>query len=154
MSNCLWTLEVTVLMIDLKHAEKRNGEFCCCDDHDDDCKNSLSELEACEEGQCDILLSVTVSPCTEISDHGPCSVYTDEIKNAKIFGDNGYYFILHFTTTSQANNVRKCELIEEWSNPINNSVPTHKLKMKKLLVIQKCYEIHKCPILAKYEQAY
>ena len=112
-SNCLWTLDVTVLVIDLKHTEKRNGQFCCCDDYDWQCEDSLSALGTCEEGQCDLLLNVTVSPCTEVSNHTPCSVFTDEIMDAKMFGDNGYYFIFHFTTTSQVNNVRKCELIAE-----------------------------------------
>ena len=120
MSNCLWKLDVTVLVTDLKLAEKRNGQFCCCDADDKDCEDSLSELGTCAEGQCDLLLSGTVSPCTEVSNHTPCSVFTDEIMAAKMFGDNGYYFIFHLTTTSQANIVRKCELIEglrkEWSN--------------------------------------
>ena len=92
----------------MKHAEKRNGRFCCCDAYDKYCEDSLYELGMCEEGKCDISLHVTVSPCTESSSSGPCSVFTDEIKDANKFGDNGYYFIFHFTTTSQANKVRKC----------------------------------------------
>ena len=92
-SNCLWTLDVTVLVIDMKHAEKRNGEFCCCD-KSMQCENSLGELEMCE-GNCDLLLNVTVSPCTESRRPGPCSVFTDEIKDAKKFYE--YYFIFHFT---------------------------------------------------------
>ena len=106
--NCLWTLDVIVLVIDMKHAEKRNGEFCCCDADQKDCEDSLSALGTCEEGKCDLLLSVTVSPCIESSNHEVCSVVTDEITDAKMFGDNGYYFISHFTTTTQAEIVRKC----------------------------------------------
>ena len=96
-----------MLVIDMNHAEKRNGQFCCCDK---ECEDSLSELGTCAEGQCDLLLSVTVSSCTESSNHKVCSIVTDEIMDAKMFGNNGsgYYFISHFTTTSQANNVRKC----------------------------------------------
>ena len=101
-SNCLWTLDVTVLVIDMKHAEKRTGQFCCCDK--DKCEDSLSELGTCNEGECDIVFSVTVSPCTESSSPWPCSVSTVEVKNAENVGNYGYFF--HFTTTAQANNVR------------------------------------------------
>ena len=104
-SNCVWTLDVTVLVIDMKHAEKRNGQYCCCDVKENVCENSLNEPGMCE-GNCDLLLNVTASRCTESTRTGPCSVFTDEIKDAKKF--HGYYFIFHFTTTSQANNVSKC----------------------------------------------
>ena len=106
MSNCLWTLDVTLLVIDMKHAEKTNGHLCCCDVYDKHCVDSLSELGTCEEGNCDRLFNVIVSPCTESTSSGPCSVFTDEIKDANNIGDYGLFF--HFTTTSQANNVRKC----------------------------------------------
>ena len=107
MSNCLWTLDVTVVVIDMKHAEKRNGEFCCCDDdYDKNCKKSLSELGMCTEGKCDLLLNVTVSPCTESTSSGPCSIITEGITNAEKFGD--YRYVFYFTTISQANKVRKC----------------------------------------------
>ena len=101
-SNCLWTLDVTVLVIDMKHVEKTFGEFCCCDTSE--CADSLIELGACE-ARCDLLLNVTISPCTESTNPGSCSVITDGITNAQKFGDYGYFF--YFTTTSQANNVRK-----------------------------------------------
>ena len=101
-ANCQWTLDVTVLVTDLKHAEKRNEQFCCCDK--DKCVDSLSELGTCVEGECDIVITVTVSPCSESSSPWPCSVSTVEVKNAENFGDYGYFF--HFTTTAQANNVR------------------------------------------------
>ena len=104
-SNCLWTLDVTVLVIDIKHAEKKNGQFCCCDDNE--CEDKLNDLDTCME-KCDLVFNVTVSPCTESSISGPCSLFTDQINNAKKFGDNGYYFIFHFTTSSQAKIVRKC----------------------------------------------
>ena len=106
MSNCLWTLNVTVLVIDMKHAKKRNYErFCCCDDINKDCENSLSELGTCEAGNCDIIFNVTVSPCTESTNPGPCSISTDEEMDAETFGGIGYLFV--FTTTAQANNVRE-----------------------------------------------
>ena len=105
MSECLWTLDVTVLVIDMKNAAKAYGEFSCCDKGK--CAKSLSELGTCGEGRCDLLLSVTVSPCTESTSSAPCSVFTEGIKNAEMFGDYGYYFIFHFTTTSQASNVSK-----------------------------------------------
>ena len=101
-SNSLWTLDVTVLVIDLKHAEKRNGLLCCCDT--DNCEETLSELGTCKERECDIVLSATVSPCTESSSPWPCSVSTDAAEDAEALGDWGYLF--HFTTTVQANNVR------------------------------------------------
>ena len=105
----LWTLDVTVLVIDMKHAEKRNGKFCCCDDDHIMCQESLNDLGTCEEGNCDIILSVIVSPCTGSGSgtgrHWPCSVSTDEIDDAELFGNNGYYFIFHFETKSQPNGV-------------------------------------------------
>ena len=104
-SNCLWTLNVTVLVIDMKHVEKRNEEFCCCDIKDTYCENSLSELGTCKAGKCDIFFNVTVSPCTESMSPGPCSISTDEEMDAEMFGGIGYLFL--FTTTAQANNVRK-----------------------------------------------
>ena len=103
-SNCLWTLDVTVVVIDMKHAAKRNGQFCCCDNSYDPCQNSISELGTCKEGKCDLVLNVTVSPCTEITSPGPCSIFTDEIKNAQV-GDYGFFF--HFTMSSKANIVSK-----------------------------------------------
>ena len=106
MSICLWTLDVTLLVIDMKRAAKRNGKFYCCDDYDNHCKDNLYELETCTKAECDLLLNVTVSPCTESTSSGPCSVFTDEIHDAENFGDYGLFF--HFTTTSQANIVRKC----------------------------------------------
>ena len=106
-SNCLWILDVTVLVIDMKHAEMRNGKFCCCDKNK--CGNSLSELGMCEEGNCDLLLSATFSPCIESTSPAPCSVFTEVIPNAENFGDYSYFF--NFTTTSQANNVRKCYVL-------------------------------------------
>ena len=110
-SNCLWTLDVTLFVIDMKHADKRNGKFCCCDEKMDNmCEDNLHNLGTCAEGKCDLLLSVTVSPCTESTSPGPCSVSTDEIKKAEnILGDYGLCF--HFTTTEKANNVRKCSCI-------------------------------------------
>ena len=68
-ANGLWILDVTVLVIDMKHAEKRNEEFCCCDRKK--CEDSLSELGTCKEGKCELLLSATVSPCTSPA---PCSI--------------------------------------------------------------------------------
>ena len=97
MSNCPWTLDVTVFVIDMKHAEKRGDKFCCCDDGDKDCKDSLSEVGMCE-GNCDLLLNVTVSPCTESLSSGPCSVITDEIKDAENFDEYGFFFHSFFTS--------------------------------------------------------
>ena len=96
-----------MFVIDMKHAEKREGKFCCCDEKNDNmCKDNLHDLGTCNEGKCDLMLNVTVSPCTESTSPGPCSVSTDEIKKpVKILGDYGLCF--HFTTTEQANNVRK-----------------------------------------------
>ena len=90
------------------HADKRNGKFCCCDEKQDNmCEDYLHNLGTCMEGKCDLLLSVTVSPCIESTNPGPCSVSTDEIKKAEnILGDYGLCF--HFTTSEKANNVRKC----------------------------------------------
>ena len=109
-SNCLWELDVTVLVIDMKHAVKRNEEFCCCDDNDNKCRSSLTELMTCKK-DCDMVFNVTVSPCTESTSSGLCSIITEGITNAEKFGDKGYYFIFRFTTTSQANNVRNVPLL-------------------------------------------
>ena len=95
-----------MFVIDMKHAEKRNEQFCCCDDSYDPCENSLSDLGKCKERKCDVLLKVIVSPCTENTSSGPCSIFTEGITNAEMFGEYGYFF--HFTATSQANKVRKC----------------------------------------------
>ena len=103
-SNCLWTLDVVVVVIDMKHTVKRNEKFCCCGVEGMDCVNNKSDLEMCAEGECDVLLSVTVSPCTESSSPWPCSVPTVEEEDAEALGDCGYLF--HFTNTAQANNVR------------------------------------------------
>ena len=104
-SNCLWMLNVTVLVIDMKHAEKRNEEFCCCDIKDTYCENSLIELGMCKVGKCEIFFNVTISSCTESTSPGPCYLSSDEEMDAEKFGDIGYLFL--FTTTEQANNVRK-----------------------------------------------
>ena len=106
MSNSQWTLDVTVLVIDMKQVEKKDGEFCCCDamGMDMDCQESPSEVGTCEVGKCDPLLNVTVAPCTESTSSGPCSVSTVKVKDAETFSDYGYFF--QFTTTAQAKNVR------------------------------------------------
>ena len=104
-SNSLWTLDVTVLVIDMKHAEKKNGKFCCCDEEDmNKCEDYLNDLGKCRK-KCDILFYVTVSPCTDSTNPGPCSVVTDDIQDAKNIDDYGLCF--HFTTTAQARNVSK-----------------------------------------------
>ena len=110
MSNCLWTLDVILLVIDMKHAEIDNGEFCCCDNDDDPCTKYLNQLVTCTERRCDILFNVQVSPCEENSSSEPCSLSTDEMKNAENIGDYGLLF--HFTTTARANDVRKCSCTE------------------------------------------
>ena len=76
-SNCLWTLDVTMLVIDMKHAEKRNGKFCCCDEDDNKCENNPDDLGRCNKKKCCILFNVTVSPCTDSASLGACSVFTD-----------------------------------------------------------------------------
>ena len=105
-SNCLWTLDVIVLVIDMKHAEKNDdGEYCCCDEKGPmKCKDSLSDLGMCEERKCDVVLNVTVSPCTESSSLWPCSVSTLVVEDAENLSNYGYIF--HFTTSAQANKVR------------------------------------------------
>ena len=102
-SSCQWMLDVTVFVIDMKHAKKKDGKFCCCDI--DECEDTLSELGTCGK-RCDVLFHVTVSPCTDSTSPGPFSVFTDDIQNAKKLDDYGLCF--HFTTTEQANDVRKC----------------------------------------------
>ena len=90
-SKCLWTLDETVLVIDMKQAEKIYGELSCCDNYNS-CDNSPSELGTCIE-KCDLLLNVTVRPCTECKSLELCFVFNEGITNAKKFGGNGYYLI-------------------------------------------------------------
>ena len=104
-SNCLWTLDVTVLVIDMKHAEKRNGQFCCCDQ--DECENDPNNLGICRK-KCDVLFHVTVSPCTDSTSPKPCSVFTDEIEFDRDSDDYIYGYFFHFMTTAQAKKVGKC----------------------------------------------
>ena len=101
-----------MFMIDMEHAEKKaNGDFCCCD-KDDTCTADLSQLETCEEGKCDILLNVTVSPCTESTSSGPCSIFTNEIHDAENFGDYIYGYMFYFKTTAQAMKVREYSITQ------------------------------------------
>ena len=88
-----------MLVIDMKHAEKKDGQFCCCDT--DICEDSPSELGTCVEGRCDVLFSVTVSPCTDSTSLGPCSA------DAENSGDYIYGHFFHFITTAQAKKVWK-----------------------------------------------
>ena len=106
-SNCQWTLDATVLVIDMKLTVKRNEKFCCCGDNDNKCRSSLAELGTCKR-DCDTLFNITISPCSDTASPGPCSVFTDEIKITEKFGNYIYGHLLRFITTAQVNTVRKC----------------------------------------------
>ena len=73
-SNCLWTLDVTVLVIDMKHAEQRNGQFCCCDE-EDTCAANLTDLGTCEKNVTYYLMSPFVLVLiVQIPGHALCSL--------------------------------------------------------------------------------
>ena len=97
-SNCQWTLDVTLHKFELMYNIERseNGKFCCCDD-DETCKKdpSDSKLQECPSEECDIYFDVSVTPCNGGMGQGRCSVSTDQIKDMRSnVGDYGYFFRL------------------------------------------------------------